>query len=119
MEKHDLGLSTDQVLLHGDAGLQPERTLLAWRRTILAMIVCACFFLRWVPAHLWLAFVPAALIIIAVAMTWLRLNSRYQAYASGLHAEHLLASVFGNLTLAVCVSCLCLFELAAILTNSN
>lgn len=36
-----------------DAGLQPERTDLAWRRTVMSLIVAAAVFLRWMPHHGW------------------------------------------------------------------
>jgi uncharacterized membrane protein YidH (DUF202 family) len=38
---------------HGDSGLQPERTDLAWSRTTLAMVAAAAVFLRWLPHHGW------------------------------------------------------------------
>jgi uncharacterized membrane protein YidH (DUF202 family) len=38
---------------HGDSGLQPERTDLAWGRTTMAMVVAAALFLRWLPHHGW------------------------------------------------------------------
>ncbi|QCO96454.1 DUF202 domain-containing protein [Arthrobacter sp. 24S4-2] len=38
---------------HGDSGLQPERTDLAWGRTTMAMVVAAAVFLRWLPHHGW------------------------------------------------------------------
>ncbi|WP_205299613.1 DUF202 domain-containing protein [Pantoea sp. Tr-811] len=100
---------------HVDDGLQPERTLLAWRRTILAMVVCSCFFLRWVPHHRWLAVVPAVLCLLAAGAAWLRLRRRYQRHVVGLRAETIASGVAVNLMLAVCVTALCVVELAAIL----
>jgi uncharacterized membrane protein YidH (DUF202 family) len=38
---------------HGDPGLQPERTDLAWGRTTLSMVIAAAVFLRWLPHHGW------------------------------------------------------------------
>ena len=35
--------------LDGDAGLQPERTALAWGRTILTLIAASAVCLRWLP----------------------------------------------------------------------
>lgn len=34
-----------------DPGLQPERTSLAWGRTLLALVICGVLFIRWVPQH--------------------------------------------------------------------
>lgn len=36
---------------HEDPGLQPERTVLSWGRTMLALCTVSAVFLRWVPAH--------------------------------------------------------------------
>ena len=89
--------------------------MLAWRRTILAMIVCSCFFLRWVPHHHWLAVLPALACMLTALVAWSGLKKRYQLAASGLNAQALPASVRTNLLLAVCVTGLCALELAAIL----
>lgn len=98
-----------------DEGLQPERTLLAWRRTILAMVVCSCFFLRWVPHHRWLAVAPAVLCLLTAGFAWLRLRRRYQRHVEGLQAETVASSINVNLCLALGVTLLCAVELAAIL----
>ena len=105
----------DPQLAHADDGLQPERTLLAWRRTILAMVVCSCFFLRWVPHHRWLAVAPAVLCLLAAGAAWLRLRRSYLRNVTGLQAETIASGITVNLLLAVCVTALCAVELAAIL----
>ncbi|MET3812554.1 DUF202 domain-containing protein [Arthrobacter sp. UYEF3] len=57
------------VPTHGDAGLQPERTDLAWSRTTLAIIVAATIFLRWMPHHGWfVGTLVAASILTALAI---------------------------------------------------
>ncbi|NKX52859.1 DUF202 domain-containing protein, partial [Arthrobacter deserti] len=55
---------------HTDAGLQPERTALAWTRTTLALVVASVFFLRWMPSHGWFT----ATLIIVTAGTALAIN---------------------------------------------
>jgi uncharacterized membrane protein YidH (DUF202 family) len=52
---------------HGDAGLQPERTDLAWRRTMMSLIVAAAVFLRWMPHHGWFV---GTLVLAAVATSF-------------------------------------------------
>ncbi|WP_449433351.1 DUF202 domain-containing protein [Pseudomonas putida] len=101
-------------IAHTDPGLQPERTLLAWRRTILAMVVCSCFFLRWVPHHHLLAMAPALLCLLTASLAWVRLRRRYNAQVSGLCVEVLAAGVGVHLSLALCVTLLCAVELVTI-----
>ena len=105
----------DPQLANVDEGRQPERALLAWRRTILAMVVCSCFFLRWVPHHRWLAVAPAVLCLLAAGAAWLRLRRSYLRNVTGLQAETIASGITVNLLLAVCVTALCAVELAAIL----
>ena len=101
-------------LTHGDIGLQPERTGLAGRRTFLALIVCSCFFLRWVPHHGWLAVLPAGLCLAVAGLAWLRLRRRYAVQVQGLCAEPVATGVRVHLLLARCVTGRCRVELAAI-----
>jgi uncharacterized membrane protein YidH (DUF202 family) len=55
---------------HSDAGLQPERTDLAWGRTTMSMVVAAAIFLRWMPHHGWFA----GTLVAAAVLTALAIN---------------------------------------------
>lgn len=47
-----------------DPGLQPERTELAWYRTLLAMLVVSGVFLRWLPSRGLVALLPTIAVIL-------------------------------------------------------
>lgn len=69
---------------HPDSGLQPERTSLAWGRTLLALIVTACFFLRWMQWHGWLAAGLALGCLLLALFVWVMQRLRYRAGATGI-----------------------------------
>lgn len=69
---------------HPDGGLQPERTSLAWGRTLLTLIVTACFFLRWMQWHGWLAARLALACLLLALFVWVMQRLRYRAGAMGI-----------------------------------
>ncbi|MGO4493644.1 DUF202 domain-containing protein [Arthrobacter sp. 2YAF22_2] len=73
--------------MHQDPGLQPERTVLSWGRTALALFAAALVFLRWLPHYgLWiLVLVGVAGSIAAGIYTTQR--GRYSARVRGIAAE--------------------------------
>lgn len=85
-----------------DAGLQPERTNLAWNRTALASAACSLLLLNTAARHGWgLAIVPA-LFTSAVAVT-LILFGRHR-HLTTTHPRILLG--IGALVTLACVSAL-------------
>ncbi|WP_415844861.1 DUF202 domain-containing protein [Stutzerimonas zhaodongensis] len=77
--------------LHEDPGLQPERTSLAWGRTLLTMLTVSALFLRWMPYHG--AFVGAlvALALITALGIWTTQRRRYMRSASGVKSGRIQA----------------------------
>ncbi|MEO8281889.1 MAG: DUF202 domain-containing protein [Pseudarthrobacter sp.] len=73
--------------IHGDPGLQPERTDMAWGRTTLSLTVAAAIFLRWMPHHGWFA----STLVAASAVTALAINltrkRRFHRAISGINDE--------------------------------
>lgn len=65
-----------------DPGLQPERTVLAWTRTLLALVVCALLFVRWLPIVGWPSLLPFAISL--VGGVWIYLGRRRTSYRSVL-----------------------------------
>ncbi|MFK4805050.1 DUF202 domain-containing protein [Microbacterium sp. ZW CA_36] len=86
-----------------DPGLQPERTLLAWRRTILAVAVAGLVGLRLLPMTLgvWSLPLPLILLMAAVALH-MASERRLRRVYSALTATRPLPSA-GPLTLALTV----------------
>ncbi|MGO4187819.1 DUF202 domain-containing protein [Pseudarthrobacter sp. TAF60_1] len=74
-------------LSHGDPGLQPERTDLAWGRTTLSLAVAAAVFLRWMPHHGWfVATLVAASAVTALAVNFTR-RRRFHRAINGIKHE--------------------------------
>jgi hypothetical protein len=78
---------------HGDPGLQPERTALAWGRTMLALVTASAFFLRWLPIY-----GPPILMLLAVSggaalAIYLTQRRRYRARSHGLAGESIEADL--------------------------
>ncbi|WP_296250116.1 DUF202 domain-containing protein [Pseudomonas sp. UBA4194] len=71
---------------HTDEGLQPERTLLAWGRTLLAMLVASLFFLRWTPHHGGFAGGLIGLTLLVALLIWVSQQHRYQHRVAGINA---------------------------------
>lgn len=60
-----------------DPGLQPERTSLAWARTMLAMVVASLLFLRWIPDYGWFPVILIGLSLVTAAGVYLSQRRRY------------------------------------------
>ena len=72
---------------HDDPGLQPERTSLAWGRTLLALVVAAALLLRWLPHHGLAAVLPLAAAAVLALGIWLRQGLRYRRGARSVALE--------------------------------
>lgn len=70
-----------------DAGLQPERTELAWRRTALAIAVGSLVSMRVLPVLLGSAYwiIAGVIGLIAAALLWVAGRARYRAAYRALH----------------------------------
>jgi uncharacterized membrane protein YidH (DUF202 family) len=80
--------------------LQPERTTLAWGRTVLAFITAAAVCLRWASHHGAFVLVLFAVAVITGAAIYLTQRSRYTRSSSGITTERVAADVPGVLSLA-------------------
>ena len=73
--------------LHHDPGLQPERTVMSWGRTVLALGVLSLTFLRWWPAVGAWAFGPAVVAAVGGAAVLAPQRRRYVAQSRGIAGE--------------------------------
>ena len=77
------------VTTHGDDGLQPERTDLAWGRTTLSMVIAAAVFLRWLPHHGWFAGTLVAAAVVSAATIQVTRKRRFHGAIRGIQQGHM------------------------------
>lgn len=96
---------------HADPGLQPERTILSWTRTLVSLMLVSAVLLRW-SAHF-----PAFILVVIIAMAGLAgaihltQKRRYRRVGSGIAEERMAPGVGGILLMT---AAMCLFGLAGL-----
>lgn len=96
-----------------DPGLQPERTLLAWRRTFLALGVAGAVAVRFAAEVSLYVAIPLGLALVALALTgYLRVARRYRRVHEGLHARGELAT--GGVTITIMALTLLIVALSVV-----
>ena len=85
---------------HDDPGLQPERTALAWGRTVLALITAAAICLRWITHHGPFVLTLFVVAVITGTAMYQAQRARYARSSSGITAERVDPEVLGVLGLA-------------------
>ena len=91
---------------HNDEGLQPERTLLAWGRTLLSMLVASLFLLRWLPIHGLLAVGMISATLLVAVLIWLSQQHRYRHRVAGMTRSSLVPDAAAVLGLGAMVTLL-------------
>lgn len=86
---------------HGDPGLQPERTTLAWGRTMMALVTVSAIFLRWLPQYGFPILLLFAVAVTAAGTIYLTQRRRYSARAQGIARENFDADTTAVLWTAV------------------
>lgn len=100
---------------HADAGLQPERTWMAWRRTLLSLVAASLLCLRWVPQHGRFALVLVALALLAALAIGLGQQRRYRQSIAAINDGRAAPPVLEVLALAVACAALAALGLYGVL----
>ena len=75
--------------LDGDPGLQPERTALAWGRTVLTLIAASAMSLRWIPDQGPFVLAMFGLTVATGTGIYATQRRRYRRSVEGIRAGHL------------------------------
>lgn len=100
---------------HGDAGLQPERTDLAWGRTTLALVAAAAIFLRWLPHHGWFVGTLIVVAITTASATGLTRKFRFQRAVQGINHQQMPPDTISTAALAASVVILALLGIYTVM----
>lgn len=100
---------------HSDSGLQPERTDLAWRRTMLALVVAAAMFLRWMTHHGWFTGTLVACSIITALAIGITSRRRFHRSVHGINQEHMRPALGPTAALAASVVTLAILGVYTVL----
>lgn len=92
---------------HGDPGLQPERTSLAWARSMTSLVVAAAIFLRWLPHYGWFVGVLVTASVFTAAGIAVTRRRRYRRAVQGLAGRSPTADAASVAVLAASVAGLC------------
>ena len=84
-----MGRTSGAAGIHGDPGLQPERTTLAWGRTMLALVTASAIFLRWLPRHGFPILVLFAVATAAAAAIYFTQRHRYSISSQGITRQNI------------------------------
>lgn len=104
---------------HGDPGLQPERTVLSWGRTMLSIAVVGAVFLRWLPHYGgWMIALTAASAVVALSI-YITQRVRYRRQAGGIREEALQADVVAIISTTAAVAALGVLGITAVLTSTG
>ena len=88
-------MGTPEEPPHHDAGLQPERTVLSWGRTLVVFTMVSAVFLRWLPRYgAWMLVLVAAAGLTAAAILGSQ-RRRYRRQAQGVDGEGVRPDVAG------------------------
>lgn len=87
------------VLRHDDPGLQPERTTLAWGRTVMAFMTAAAVCLRWVSHHGIFVLTLFGVAVLTGTAIYLTQRTRYARGSRGIAEEQVRADATGVLSL--------------------
>ncbi|CAL8900039.1 hypothetical protein KVA01_04150 [Kocuria varians] len=96
--------STAAPCPHEDPGLQPERTALAWGRTLMTLCTAAALYLRWLPTHGTFVLTLFAVALCVAAGIYGTQRRRYRRAATGIAGEWLTPdAVAVGLTAGACL----------------